>query len=91
MHAIVRRATRTVVDLPTLRALMDDISAGIRVLQSRDGVELSDEQITERARNIVTGLMGNYRIATLEPRPKRETTEHEQLDLPVAANTRARA
>jgi hypothetical protein len=80
-----------VVDLPTLRALMDDISAGIRVLQSRDGVELSDEQITERARNIVTGLMGNYRIATLEPRTKREATEHEQLDLPGATPTTARA
>ena len=87
----MRRASRTVVDLPTLRALMDDISAGIRVLQSRDGVELSDEQITERARNIVTGLMGNYRIATLERRAKRESTEPEQLDLPVAAPTTARA
>ena len=70
------------VDLPTLRALMDDISAGIRVLHSRDGIELSDEQILERARNIVTGLMGNYRIVSLDavraPRPR---PAGEQLDL----------
>jgi len=46
--------------------LLRDVSAGIRVLQVRDGVLLSEKQILERARNIVMGLVGNYRIQTLE-------------------------
>ncbi|HEY2903464.1 MAG TPA: hypothetical protein VGL59_22960 [Polyangia bacterium] len=92
MAAIVRRGSRTVADLPTLRALMGDISAGIRVLQSRDGVELSDEQILERARNIVTGLMGNYRIVSLENgRPARPAPTGEQLDLLEPAPPTVRA
>ncbi len=41
---------------------MVDVSAGIRVLQSRDGVRLTEAQIRERTRNIVMGLVGNYRI-----------------------------
>lgn len=70
------------VDLPTLRALMEDISAGIRVLHSRDGVELSEEQVLERARNIVTGLMGNYKIVSLDAtRPVPARAAGEQLDL----------
>src|SRR5688572_2813979 len=44
---------------PTVRLLLQDIAEGIRVLQTRDGVEVSEEQIQERARNIVTGLLGN--------------------------------
>ena len=50
----------------TLRQLLRDVSAGIRVLQTRDGMDLSDAQITERARNIVAGLIGNYRIESLD-------------------------
>jgi hypothetical protein len=50
----------------TLRSLLTDVSAGIRVLHSRDGVPLSEQQILERARNIVMGLIGNYRIESLE-------------------------
>ena len=53
---------------PTVRLLLQDIAEGIRVLQTRDGVDLSNEQILERARNIVTGLLGNYRIRSLEAR-----------------------
>jgi len=41
---------------PTVRLLLQDVAEGIRVLQTRDGVDLSNEQILERARNIVTGL-----------------------------------
>jgi hypothetical protein len=51
---------------PTVRLLLQDIAEGIRVLQTRDGVEVSEEQILERARNIVTGLLGNYKIRSLE-------------------------
>ena len=55
--------TRSVI---TLRQLLRDVSAGIRVLQTRDGVDLSETQITERARNIVAGLIGNYRIESMD-------------------------
>ena len=53
---------------PTVRLLLQDVAEGIRVLQTRDGVLLTNEQILERARNIVTGLLGNYRIRSLEAR-----------------------
>jgi hypothetical protein len=63
--------------------LVDDIAAGIRVLQSRDGVPVSNDQILERARNIVTALIGNYRIHSVEARPRREEAPDgfAQLDL----------
>lgn len=51
---------------PTITCLLRDICAGIRVLQIRDGVDLSESQISERARNIVMGLVGNYRIEALD-------------------------
>ncbi len=51
---------------PTTYRLLRDVSAGIRVLQSRDGVQLSEKQILERARNIVMGLVGNYRIEAFD-------------------------
>lgn len=56
---------RITVD-PTLTRLLRDVSAGIRVLQIRDGIILTENQILERARNIVMGLVGNYRIESLE-------------------------
>lgn len=51
---------------PTMKRLLVDVSNGIRVLQSRDGILLSEGQILERARNIVMGLVGNYRIESLD-------------------------
>lgn len=60
---------RVTVD-PTMIRLVRDVSAGIRVLQIRDGVLLSESQILERARNIVMGLVGNYRIETLDRRER---------------------
>jgi hypothetical protein len=75
--------------LPTVRLLLQDIASGIRVLQSRDGIALSDEQILERARNIVAGLVGNYKIVSLDPTaPRSRTRNAEQLDL-LAAIERA--
>jgi hypothetical protein len=70
-------------DLATVRLLVDDIAAGIRVLQSRDGVPVSNDQILERARNIVTALIGNYRIHSVEAKPRREEAANGigQLDL----------
>lgn len=83
------------MSLVTLRQLIRDVSAGIRVLQTRDGLGLSEDQITERARNIVTGLMGNYHIETLDDghgRPTlssspRTADEDDLLDLPAASES----
>jgi hypothetical protein len=62
------RSRQKAAPSPTVRLLLQDVAEGIRVLQTRDGVELTDEQILERARNIVTGLLGNYRIRSIESR-----------------------
>ncbi|HVZ88725.1 MAG TPA: hypothetical protein VHG72_17260 [Polyangia bacterium] len=75
----------------TVRLLLQDIAEGIRVLQTRDGVELSDEQILERARNIVTGLLGNYRIRSLEPRAPAPSGTGQQMDLLDQIEERAEA
>ncbi len=50
----------------TREALMRDVQSGIRVLRTRDGVPLTDDAIRERAANIVSGLVGNYRITRLD-------------------------
>jgi hypothetical protein len=78
------RRTAPNANLPTVRLLLQDVASGIRVLQSRDGVVLSDEQILERARNIVAGLVGNYRIVSLDPAAPRPNRATEQLDLLAA-------
>jgi hypothetical protein len=74
----------------TVRLLVEDVAEGIRVLQTRDGIQLSNDQIVERARNIVAGLIGNYNIQSLdarEPGPsaptatKRAARTVDQLDL----------
>ncbi|MES1165268.1 MAG: hypothetical protein ABUR63_05910 [Verrucomicrobiota bacterium] len=79
------------VPVMTVRLLLQDVADGIRVLQTRDGVDLSDEQIIERARNIVTGLLGNYRIRSLEPRPPRPAAPDHQMDLLDQIEARAQA
>lgn len=86
------RSTMTIV---TLRQLIRDVSAGIRVLQTRDGMGLSEEQILERARNIVTGLMGNYNIESLDDGVQarsgaaaaRDTDDDDLLDAPAASDS----
>jgi hypothetical protein len=42
--------------------LVADVAEGLRVLRLRDGLQVTDEQCLERARNIVCGLIGNYKI-----------------------------
>ena len=73
-----------------MRLLVEDVSEGIRVLQTRDGIRLSDDQIVERARNIVAGLIGNYTFQSLDAREppaaaaaatKRPARTVDQLDL----------
>src|SRR5262245_21879304 len=77
---------------PTVRLLLQDIAEGIRVLQTRDGIDLSNEQILERARNIVTGLLGNYRIRSLEAREFRANRlPLSQMDLLDQIEQRAEA
>lgn len=75
----------------TVRLLLQDVADGIRVLQTRDGIDLTDEQIIERARNIVTGLLGNYRIRSLDPRPARPAAPAHQMDLLDEIEARAEA
>jgi hypothetical protein len=71
----------------TARLLVEDVADGIRVLQTRDGIKLSEDQIVERARNIVAGLIGNYNITSLDapaptPTPRsRAGRTVDQLDL----------
>ena len=73
-----------------MRLMVEDVADGIRVLQTRDGIKLSEEQIVERARNIVAGLIGNYAIQSLDVREpaapatsatKRPARTVHQLDL----------
>jgi len=77
---------------PTVRLLLQDIAEGIRVLQTRDGIDLTDEQILERARNIVTGLLGNFRIRALDARDTRlARLPLSQMDLLDQLERRAEA
>jgi len=80
---------------PTVRLLLQDVAEGIRVLQTRDGIELTDAQILERARNIVTGLLGNYRIRSIEardaPREAREPRGVQQMNFLDEIEARAEA
>ena len=68
---------------PTLFRLVRDISEGIRVLVIRDGVPLTENQILDRASNIVMGLMGNYRIQSLDAQ--------DGADLPLAVRSPERS
>lgn len=78
--------------LPTVRSLLRDVAEGIRVLQTRDGVPLSEDQIEERARNIVAGLLGNYRIRPVEAREQKGPTGPlGQMDLLEQLERRAEA
>jgi len=87
--ATVRRGvSRTRATGNTVRLLLEDVAEGIRVLQTRDGIELTNDQIVERARNIVAGLIGNYNIQSLDAREpgtpaatKRPARTVDQLDL----------
>lgn len=76
--------------MPTVRHLLKDVAEGIRVLQTRDGVDVSDEQIQERARNIVTGLIGNYSIRALDGQEARAAARPvDQMDLLAKLEERA--
>jgi hypothetical protein len=77
--------------LPTVRLLLHDVAEGIRVLQTRDGIELTEQQILERARNIVAGLVGNYRIQPHEGRETRTPRVVDQMDLLEKLEERAEA
>lgn len=56
------KVTRSAVD-----ALVADVAEGIEMLRRPHvaGVALTDEQIMDRARNIVGGLLGNYKFERL--------------------------
>jgi hypothetical protein len=86
------RSRQKSVPVLTVRLLLQDVAEGIRVLQTRDGVDLSNEQILERARNIVTGLLGNYRIRSIDDaREPSDTGGVHQMDLLDQIEARAEA
>jgi len=89
------RSRQKAAPSPTVRLLLQDVAEGIRVLQTRDGIELTDEQILERARNIVTGLLGNYRIKSIDsrdaPRDGRAPRPVQQIDFLDEIEARAEA
>jgi hypothetical protein len=88
------RSKASAAPAPTVRGLLHDVAEGIRVLQTRDGMQLSEQQIQERARNIVAGLLGNYRIRPLDPREPREPQDPApvaQMDLLDQLERRAEA
>jgi hypothetical protein len=49
-----------------VRRLIDDLSAGIRVLRDRDGLDLSEDLIRERASNLAAAVLGNYDVRCLD-------------------------
>ena len=59
------------------------VAEGIRVLRTRDGVQLTEVQVMERAKNIVMGLLG---ILPVDPyaRTKTEKTTDEVKTAPRA-------
>jgi len=87
------RSRQKMPPAPTVRLLLQDVAEGIRVLQTRDGVELTEQQILERARNIVAGLVGNYRIQPHEAaaREARSPRVYDQMDLLEKLEERAEA
>ena len=78
---------RNAVD-PTMRRLLADVAAGIRVLQTRDGIDLSELQIRERARNIVMGLISNYRIEVFEDELEDAPSEADSARSPFLDHAR---
>jgi len=69
----------------TIAKLLADVAAGIRVLATRDGVALTEKQVAERARNIVAGLMGNYRILAHDDDDEEEVA-HRPVPTPREAH-----
>lgn len=54
---------------PLHAALISLVADGLTVLRVRDGVPLTDEQIEERAVNVVAALVGNYEVAPMFETP----------------------
>lgn len=48
-----------------IASLTKDVADGLRAWRTRDHVPLTDHQILERTRNIVTVLLGSYLIVAL--------------------------
>lgn len=71
MHAKAEALSGGPIPPPSGRSLVEqlveDVADGLRVLRTRDGVWISEDQILDRARNIVQGLVYNYSV---EPWPE---------------------
>lgn len=62
---------------PLLQELVTDVATQIRTLRERDHVAITDEQICERARSIVTVLMGLYDVRPWSTREARRRPDAE--------------
>lgn len=63
----VKPATEATEQKKLMVAMVADVEAGIRVLNTSGRYTISETDITERARNIVAGLIGNYVIKAALP------------------------
>lgn len=45
-----------------MAALLKIVEDGVRILRTRDGVQVTDAQCEERANNIVAALVGNHMV-----------------------------
>jgi len=54
------------MDHGVARGLSEILAEGIRVFRERDGVDLSDTHIRERAANLAMAILGNYDVRLLD-------------------------
>lgn len=47
--------------------LIRDLAEGLRVFNTLDGFSIPEEKIQARARNIASGLLGNYEVIAVVP------------------------
>lgn len=51
--------------------LIEQLAEGVRVLRVRDGMDLGEEAVFERARNMMTGLIANFDVTEKRPATRR--------------------
>jgi hypothetical protein len=71
LSALGDRIEDALVPPPKVEAweLVAPIADGLKILQTRDGVDVTDAQILERARNIAAGLVDRWKFVAIEPSP----------------------
>lgn len=65
MAELAELAARNAEREKLVDALTADVMGGLRVFVTRDGYALTEDQIRERANNIVCAIVGNYELRAL--------------------------